>query len=60
MAGIRTLSGLFRAVKLYLPRIFVWGVVALEGGHSNLADRLLLFVKLALNMGIDFASVCIV
>lgn len=57
MAGIRTLSGLFRAVALYLPRIFVWVIVALECGHRNLTDRFLLFVQLPLNLRIDFASV---
>ena len=57
MAGVRTLSGLFRAVALYLPRIFVWVVIALERGHRDLADRFLFIIQLSLNLGIDFASV---
>ncbi len=60
MVEIRTLSGLFRAVALYLPRIFIWVVVALECSHRNFADRFLFLVQLTWNLRIDFASVGIV
>lgn len=59
MAGIRTLSGLFLVVTLYLPRIFVRVVISLEGCHCNLADRLLFIVQFTLNLGIDFATISV-
>lgn len=44
-------------VALYLPRIFVKVVVALEGCHSDFTDGFLLIVQLALNLRGDFAPV---
>ena len=54
-----TLSGLFLAVALYLPRIFIWVIIALEGCHSYFANRLFLIIQLALNLRVDFTAVCI-